>query len=222
MNKEQELFFKNYLKDLHGEAQRLTSYIEIYRHLHEKTSDRLDEINLAPAFFGTVLDSLFTGIVLWTHNLFDEKSDKGFVNFLNFIKRHINILEIQKLKERKNYSDDHWVLEDRNPITLKTIKSHIDKINKLFVFKSIKIRRDKFHAHFDAGYFHDRAKISTDAPLIWNNLDDIIDLMDDIINTYSTAFDGEIYTLGIMNIFDIDIVLDILKEDNDRKQDIKE
>lgn len=211
---EQEKYFKKYLVNLHHECQRLTSYIKLYRHLHERQADRLDEMNLAPAFFQTILSSLFTSLIIWTHNLFDEKSDKGFVNFLNFIKDHIKLFEISELQRRKKYKNGHWML-NRTPITLKIINAHKRKIKGVETFESIKTRRDKFHAHFDKKYFNNRDRIEKDAPLKWKELDIIVELMDDILNTYSKAFDGETYALGVLNIFDIDKILDILKKHNE-------
>ena len=36
-----------------GELSRLASYVRLYRRLHERRMDRLNEMNIAPAFFLT-------------------------------------------------------------------------------------------------------------------------------------------------------------------------
>ena len=43
-----------------GELSRLASYVRLYRRLHERRMDRLNEMNIAPAFFLTTIDSLVT------------------------------------------------------------------------------------------------------------------------------------------------------------------
>jgi hypothetical protein len=73
--------FEEYRKYLHDEIVRLASYIRLYRHLHERRTDRLAEMNLAPAFFSLVIDALFSAIVLWVDKLFDKKSERGYGTF---------------------------------------------------------------------------------------------------------------------------------------------
>ena len=55
---EAERIFEEYRKHLISEAMRLTQYVVVYRTLEERRSDRLSEMNMAPAFFGTVIDAL--------------------------------------------------------------------------------------------------------------------------------------------------------------------
>ncbi|MBI4651827.1 hypothetical protein HY745_11200 [Candidatus Desantisbacteria bacterium] len=102
MNKtDQEIKFEKYREYLKSEAQRLWQYISLYNHLLEKTKDKLEELNLAPAFFSTVKDSLFTCIILWTHNLFSKDSidgnlfDSQFLNTFD-IDQILNILHVYR------------------------------------------------------------------------------------------------------------------------------
>jgi hypothetical protein len=76
--------------------------------------------------------------------------------------------------------------------------------------KFIKFRRDKFHAHFDKEYFNDKGQLSNDAPIKQDDFNSLIEVMKDILNKYSAAYDGNLYTLDFMNAYDIDQVLDIL------------
>lgn len=59
-----------------------------------------------------------------------------------------------------------------------------------------RLRRDKFHAHFDKRYFFDRSRIAVDAPLKWSDLDQAMELLKDILNRYSSAYDGEVFILN--------------------------
>jgi len=114
------------------------------------------------------------------------------MNFLTFCEYNREIFEIKELQRRRNYPDGHWML-NRKPLTLQTIQKDRERINELESLRSFKLRRDKFHAHFDKDYFFDRKKLSEDAPLKWSDLEEVVDVMKDIINRYSAAYDGNLY-----------------------------
>lgn len=63
MNKaEAQRHFEEYRKYLVEELGRLASYVRLYRRLHERRADRFNEMNIAPAFFVTTIDALFSAI----------------------------------------------------------------------------------------------------------------------------------------------------------------
>lgn len=179
---EPEAKFEEYREYLRQEAIRLASYIRLYRRLHELRSERLAEMNMAPAFFQTVIDALFSVIVLWVHKIFSEKSERGLWNFLVFCEYNRDIFEIKELQRRRNYPDGHWLLVDQEPITFETIGKDKKRISELESLPSFILRRDKFHAHFDKEYFFDRRKLSEDAPLKWSDLGEVVKAMKEIIN----------------------------------------
>lgn len=204
-----EAKFKEYRIYIQQEALKLTSYMALYRHLHERRRDRLNEMNISPAFFQLTLDSLFSSIVLWVDKLFCEKSECGFFNFLTFIEYNRKAFKIQELKRRKNYPDGHWML-DREEITYEVIKRDIESIRAIEAISNFKLRRNKYQAHFDKEYFFDPHKLKDKAPLLWGDFTKITEIMDDIINRYSTAYDGNIFLLKPQNITDIDHILDFI------------
>jgi hypothetical protein len=208
--------FDAYREQLHHEGSRLATYVAVYRRLHERMADRLNELNIAPAFFQITIDALFSGIVMWIHKLFDESGERGLWNFLTYVEYNRDALAISELKRRRQYPDGHWML-DREPITLHTINDHRNQIKALGVLQSIKLRRDKFHAHFDKEYFFDRNRISAEAPITWGDLNKALELVWDIINTYSTAFDGKTYAGTPINADDVDHLLDGLHATRKRK-----
>jgi hypothetical protein len=204
-----EVGFEEYRKYLHEEGRRLACFVRLYRRLHERMADRLDEMNLAPAFFGTVIDSLFSVIVLWVDKFFHERSERGLVDFLNFCERNIRIFDIKELQRRRKYPDGHWML-NRDPITPVSIQENRAQISKPEFLSNFRLRRDKFHAHFDKEYFFDRKKLFEDAPLKWMDLEEPLRIIKDIINTYSATYDGNLFELEPINIDDIDRLLDYL------------
>jgi len=213
-----EKTFEEYREYLKSEVVRLVSYIKLYRRINEKRTDRLDEINIAPSFFQVTLDALFSAIILWVDKLLGSRSERGFFNFLSFIENNRKLFEISELQRRKEYPDGHWML-DREPITYQTVETHRKQIAELESLPHFKLRRDKFHAHFDKEYFFDRGKLGNDAPLKWSDLEAVIEVMGDILNHYSAAYDGNVYHLEPFNIYDIDHFLDMLhKYKKERKR----
>ena len=157
---------------------------------------------MAPAFFGVVEGALFTTIVLWADKLFYEKGERGLFNFLTFVEYNRKWLSPSELKRRRGYPDDHWMLEGRIPFTLECIKEDQLKIHNLEALKSVRLRRDKFHGHFDfdKDYFFDRDRFQIEAPIRWKDLEEAGDLMGTILNNYSVDFDGVLYSWDTMNI----------------------
>jgi len=215
---EPEIMFEEYRKYVHEEGGRLACYVRLHRRLHERRADRIEEMNLAPAFFGTVIDSLFSVIVLWADKFFHERSERGLVDFLRFCECNISIFGIKELQRRRHYPNGHWML-DREPITPQSIQKDRVQISKLEFLPNLRLRRDKFHAHFDKKYFFDRAKLSEDAPLKWSDFEESLKVIKDIINTYSAAYDGNLFELEPINIDDVDHLLDFLHEAREMRAD---
>lgn len=199
--------FIAYRTNLREEILRFRGYVSVFRRIQERKQDHLDAINLAPAFFQVVESALFSGIILWGDKLFDEKGERGLFNFLTFVEHNRKWLSPKELQVRRQYSDDHWMLKDRIPVTLKSIEQDRQRIRELESVKNFKIRRDKFHAHFDSDYFFDRSKLDRDAPLRWRDLDEAADVMSQLINDYSVDFDGVSYAWDPINIDDLDALL---------------
>ena len=211
MNKsEAESYFEKYREYLFGELGRLASYVRLYRRLHERKADRLKEMNIAPAFFSTTVDALFSAIVLWVDKLFGDRSERGLLNFLSFIEQNREIFDIRELQRRKNYLDDHWMLQNREPVTFASIQKDRKRIAEFKPLKSFKLRRDKFQAHFDKEYFFERNKLHSDAPLTWEDLEQAIQLGKEILNSYSADYDGNTHAVEPINAGDVDHLLDHL------------
>lgn len=76
-----EQTFEQYREALKQEATRLACFIRVYRLLQDRRSDRPQELNIAPAFFQTVIDALFSAIVPWIDKVFAEDSQRGLPQF---------------------------------------------------------------------------------------------------------------------------------------------
>lgn len=181
--------FEEYRHYLKNEATRLASYIACFRMLYERRVDRLEEMNIAPAFFQVVADALLSAIILWVNKLFDKRGERSIFNFLKFVEFNRSIL--------------------RDPINRETINQDRERIESLDYLQNFKILRDKFYAHFDKEYFFNRERMANEAPT-WGDLEKVIEVTSDVINDYSVAYDGRYFELRPMNINDLDYLLDRL------------
>lgn len=207
--------FETYRESLFRQCEHLISIISLYRHIYERQNDRLDELNLAPCFFSYTLASFFTTIIIWAEKLLSPNpKQRGLLDFLTFIENNIELFSIEKLQERRNYRDGHWMLNNE-PITYDTIQEDRKKLTGLCL-DNIKKRRNKFQAHFDKEYFFNREQLSADAPIKWEQLTKITQVISDIFTKYSTAYDGSAHSFKIVNINDIDHILDILHKRNNK------
>ena len=213
MNPEEH--FNDYRKWLNNEIQRLYCYFYVYKRINERVKDRLEEINLAPCFFQTVVDGLFSAMIIWIEKLTAKNSERGLYNFLTFIKSNIGLFSVANLRRRRNYPKDHWMVEGRAAPTIATVDEDIKRIEELPSIDSIRTRRDKFHAHFDKEFFFDRKKLQEAAPILWDNLEQILKTIKETVNNYSADYDGNLFEYQPLNINDIDIILDRLHEGKD-------
>ena len=207
-----ETHFRAYRQHLRNEIHRFRDAVDIFRQINERKKDHLAELNLAPAFFQVTEDTLFTTIVLWADKLFDEKGERGLFNFLAFVEYNRHWLSPAELQRRRNYPDDHWMLQGRTPITAQSLEQDREKIRTLGALRSIRLRRDKFHGHFDKDYFFDRSRFAKEAPITFEDLNTAGEVMGSILNDYSVDFDGEMFSWNTMNIDDLSSLLSTAAE----------
>ncbi|MGZ8227459.1 MAG: AbiU2 domain-containing protein [Methylococcaceae bacterium] len=143
--------------------------------------------------------------------------ERGLFNFLTFIEHNRKWLATAELQRRRSYPDDHWMLKGRIPITMDSIEQDREKIRHLPALKSFRIRRDKFHGHFDKDYFFDRSRLGQDAPLNWSDLDDAGRVMGDILNDYSVDFDGTGFAWDTLNIDDLETLLRFASQTQEKR-----
>jgi hypothetical protein len=202
-----EQHFSDYRKYLREEIHRFRDCVAVFRQIQERKTDRLEVINQAPTFFGVVEGALFTRVVLWGDKLFDDKGERGLFNFLKFVEHNRKWLTTGELQRRKGYPDGHWMLDGRIPITAESIEQDRQKIRSLEALKSFRIRRDKFHGHFDKEYFFDRERLQSETPIKWIDLEEAGNVMGAMLNDYSVDFDGTSFVWGTLNIHDLDVLL---------------
>jgi hypothetical protein len=93
---------------------------------------------------------------------------------------------------------------------LQTINDDCRRIADFAPLKSFKIRRNKYQAHFDKKYFFSREQLQEDAPIHWDDLEKVVELGKDILNSYSALYDGTSSGIEPVNAADVNHILDRL------------
>jgi hypothetical protein len=212
--KKPDQYFQSYRTHLTEEIIKLTSFISLYQNIDSKMKSHLRELNVAPAFFGLVQESLYSSIIIWIYKLFDPGGERGFVNFLRWVQSNIGLFSKDSFCKRKNYKDDHWIFTrlDWKPITKDDVTEDLQRIERIPVLGSVKKQRDQFYAHFDKKFFFNQPQLHTESPIKMNDLNEIVSLMDELLNKYSTAYDGRGYSTIPVNISDMDHLLSLLRQ----------
>jgi AbiU2 len=184
--------FEKHRDNLRREVGLLADYVDLFRRLHKRRRNYCFEINSAPTFFSLVTRSVFSTIILWTNKLLDEKGQqkgqRGIFDFLKFIEDNTGVFSIEQLNRRRNFPDNHWVLERRRTegeITARQVARHRERLSNLRCLKSLRIRRDRYHAHFDKKYFFDLDRLDLDAPIALKDFGNAVKALWAIVNKYS-------------------------------------
>jgi hypothetical protein len=211
--------FESYRAALQREGQRLIIFIALYRRVHERRHDRLAALNVAPAFFQTVLASLHVTIVVRAHALFDagDGSDHGLRKFLKFVSGNIGLFSLEQLAARKGWPLDHENMRNRRAPTVAMVRADRKAIARIKSLNSIDLLRNKVHAHIDAEYLADPGKAADDAPLTWADLSELRSTFEQIVNRYSSAYDASSLIFEPVNVNDVDEVVEILHQYRQRE-----
>lgn len=216
---EAEKRFEKYRDNLRREVGLVADCVDLFRRLHKRKNSYRFEIDAAPAFFTLVTKSVFSTIILWADKLLDEKGQekgqRGIFHFLKFIEANTGVFSIEKLKCRRSFPDNHWVLQGRRregEITAKQVEKDRKRLANLRCLKSLRTRRDKYHAHFDKKYFFNIERLDRDAPIVLRDFGNAVRTLWAIVNKYSAAYDGKNYESTSTNIGDLDHVLHALRK----------
>ena len=181
--------YKEYREALLKECQWLNSSIYLFRRIIDRKEDMPRAYKIAPHFFGMVLHSLESNIIISSFKLFDRCGQRGFFNYLRFIESNIPLFS--KLYMGRSISKEVIELDRKSILELEALEN-------------IKTRRDKIHTHLDKKYFTDRDKLHDETPIKWEDFGKIQKLMDEILVKYSVAFDGNQYSIDFVNMNDVD------------------
>ena len=213
-----ESSFIDLLNRLMNEVININSNFKLYKHLIDRLKDRRDAMEYAPSFFNTVLEALFADVVMSLAKLFETERRGSYGNLHTYLKFVTDNKEIFSLDERFRRDPNIGALEDYIKEGFKIeiedlLKEHENLIKEQGVRIDILLHwRDKYYAHNDKRYFINPSLIAEEMPLLYDDIDKLIDTTTKILNAYSVRFDGKFKLNYFSNYDDIDKILDIVHE----------
>ncbi|KQB76840.1 hypothetical protein AB2T90_14490 [Clostridium butyricum] len=188
----------NHIEKLLSELVKCNSQYKLYRLLLEKTNSNLKELNLAPAFFQLVINSLSSNVILTLAKIYEQPKRSG-----GSIYKLLNKIE-QSWKEINNEQINASIINEHREV----LKQMNEIIDNLFDW------RDKCYAHYDKDYFLDGKNISEDFKITFGNIEQLIDKAKEILNYYYSALTGKYMCCEATNFDDVNRIINILKEHN--------
>ncbi|WNF36577.1 hypothetical protein RJD24_19480 [Bacillaceae bacterium IKA-2] len=196
--------FINDVQNLLEELYQINSFYLLNKYLKEKStnSEFLQAMNKAPAFFQLTIHSFQYSAIMGLAKLFEPASrkSKNIFNFLNFI-------EANHHKIFSNVSQINSKLGSGNDIDHSTVKKHREQLEKVeSIINNLISWRDKAFAHNDKKYFKSNGLISKEFPLTYKEIEYLIELSADILNSYQVAYNGNRTHTIPANVYDVDKV----------------
>ena len=185
---------KKFLDGLTNHIAWIDARLEIYKYLQNCTKDnRIDALNVAPAFFRNIQEALLTDVILGLDKLYAAEKDakRSLIQYLKQVKIHFRALEPAK----SNFSIDlieHQLVQ-------------IEKAQPLL--KNLKVHRNKFYAHHEAKYFDNRYKLNEDAPLSTDDLTKLVDLAKGILHDHHGGLLDVERIMRVINADDVSFVI---------------
>lgn len=205
--------FVTFLEAFRREGHKFTMFTTVYRYLHERRHDSLDALNVAPAFFQTVLVALREVIIITAHKMVvgDRGGELSLKSFLTFVGSNLGLFSTEAYRTRQGFPANAWQVQRHEAPTLATVRADRRRLSTLGAVSSLRLLRNKYHAHFDPDFFVDPDRLGEAAPLRWQDLTDIRSTVEEILNRYSAAFNGNVFAFQSMNARDAEYVIDALR-----------
>ena len=189
--------YESYREFIRQELIAIDSMFELFIYLKNQHMNRLEILNLSPAFFTLTENALHEGSLIRLCRIYDSDNRTITIKkYLNYLEQHTMVLFDEKDREDvKNF--------------IKTDKKQLDAFDcKLIKFKMI---RDKLLAHNDMGRLK-ADDIFEGTGLIVNDVRNLTQFGMDCINHYSQYVDGRVFSLKATNNLDVKVILDILEK----------
>jgi hypothetical protein len=185
---------KTLLQTLTAHVAWIDARLEIYKYLQDCIKDnRIDALNVAPAFFRNIQEALLTDIILGLDKLYTDGKDakRSLVHYLRQVKMHFNSLKP--------------AIETFSAELIEHQLTEIGLVRPLL--SNLKIQRDRFYAHHDPKYFDNPYKLNEDAPLTLSDLSRLTELAKDILHSHHGGLLNVERLMRIVNANDVSFVI---------------
>jgi hypothetical protein len=197
LEKTREKYY-TYKEFLLNELMHIDSMFELYIYLKNQHVNRIDILNISPAFFGLTENSLLESASIRLSRLYD--SDKKTVTlrkFLNYVEQNRKMIFDEK---------DHPAIID-----------HIREDNKKFEgfnekIKSLKEIRDTSLAHNDYCKLEDGFDVWAGKNIVIRDIRALIAFGEELINNYSRYSSNTAHSIKATNKLDVEYMLRALEK----------
>ncbi|MFB4168255.1 hypothetical protein [Virgibacillus sp. JSM 102003] len=203
---------KQFVNDVEGlleELYQLNSFYLLNKYLKQKSNqeDNLNAMNKAPAFFNLTIHSFQYSSIMGLAKIFEPASrdSKSINNFLNFVESNHKKIFLNDSTTKKKLGRTLNIDES-------TIIKHKEKLCEVEpIVKNLLSWRDKSFAHNDKRYFKDREALGRDFPITYKEIENLIQLAAEILNTYQVGYNGNSTHIIPSNTYDVDKVINALR-----------
>lgn len=201
--------FKNDVEGLLEEVYTLNSFYLLHKHLKNKTTyeENLNAMKRASAFFQLTMNSFQYSALMGLAKLYEPNSrnSKNINKFLNYIEAHHREIF-------DNSSATKCRLGRDTDINTSIVRAHMERIEQYQrPINNLIAWRDKKFAHNDKKYFSTERELAKDFPITFGEIEELINLASEILNTYQVGFNGTHTVVEPTNTFDVDNVIESLK-----------
>ena len=179
-------------------SENIDEILELYIYLKNQHGDRLDILNISPAFFGLTENALLDSASIRLSRLYD--SHKGTVT----IKKLLNYVE-QNRKKIFDESDQTAIIGH-----IKKDKDKFEGFNENI--NSLKKFRDTSLAHNDYCKLDERLDVWAEENMVIKYIRDLIAFGQDLINNYSRYSSNTAHSIKVTNKLDVENILGVLEK----------
>lgn len=193
--KDMFLKYEDFILD---EIFTIDTMFDLYIYLYNKRIDKLDELNIAPAFFDASGIAMLETSMAKLSKLYD--TDKNTVTIF----KYLNIIE----QQTKAIFSDECTAEVTAAISKH--KMELDKLSGQY--EKLKSIRDVHLAHNDKKIIRDSLDIWKETGLLIGDIHGLIKWVSDVVNTYRTIRGDSYISLDATNKYDVNNVIDAITD----------
>lgn len=189
--------FSIFTEFLFDELMYIDMILEIHTFLKNQHVDKVDLLNIAPAFFGATENALLESGTIRLYKLFDSDNNAITVpKYLNYIEQNLkNIYGKDATNNiKKLLKEDRTLLDE--------YKQSISKL---------KVVRDKSLAHNDPKYSLKAKDIWADAGVTYGDIHKLIKISGEVVNHYYGYGNDKYRCITAVNRLDVERVISALE-----------
>jgi len=209
-----EEYFPKYYDKLIWETILARAHLKLNEHLDNYRSSYLRELNQAPHFFKLTMVAHYDDALLTLSRILDRHEDSLSVwKFLNFVEQNRTIFSNQafhqRMKENPNYDS---LIKSHTLITPEEVDEDRQKLGSLEdTINRIKDLRDKVFTHTDRTFYLSGAITAKKYTFQRKELYKVIDILIQILNRYSHAYNSSVFRDKFLGEDDIQGVMDSIR-----------